>query len=357
MRKEFFIVLHFILFGSSVFSQINIQPVVPATGLIQRSQLWNVLIMNSDPTLNDCSLNVVLTNRSTGQPVLSAVTTPFSLQQGARQFNINTFNPVQYNYLSGRVNGAPGELLPMGAYTACYYLSTTSGKGNNLAEACVDFDVEPLSPPLLIYPADSSQLQLDPKQFSWTAPSPRAMFSQLHYQILITEIIEGQNGNAAIQENIPFYNENLLGNSTNLPGTLQGFKRGKWYAWQVVARDEGEYAGKSDVHVFSVQPDSSGVTLSPDVYLLLQDSKKGTYQLNNRKLNIKYFSFEKKYSGKMMISDVQGNEIKSDKLTIRQGQNYFQFHLGSRFKVNTLYTVTIVDTHHHSHSLSFRLLK
>jgi hypothetical protein len=342
---------------TGVTAQLTLQPVLPPTGMIAQSQLWNVLVVNSSSGVYNCTLKLVLSDRQTGQPVFTALTAPFTVDKGAKQVNTNILSPIQYNYISGVTNNTVSALLPAGSYTACYSLAST-GKGDELAEQCVQFDAEPLSPPLLIFPSDSDRLPITPGQFSWTPPSPATMFNQLHYEILITEVREGQNANEALQQNVPFYSEgSLINNSMNYPGAATAFEKGKWYAWQVVARDDRQYAGKSDVHVFTIAGDSGKITLQPDIYLLLDDHSKGTYQLTNRKLNIKYFSFDKNYFGRILLSDEKGNTIKIKMSKILQGQNYFEIQLGSRFNSQSIYTVTIRDNKNKPHSLTFRLTK
>lgn len=358
MKKEFFTVLILLTLNATADAQVTLQPVLPASGMISKNQLWNVLVVNSSNGVYNCILKLVLSDRQTGQPVFTAFTAAFSVERGAKQLNINTLNPIQYNFLAGAFNSTPAGLLPAGSYTACYSLTTPAGKGDALAEECVQFDAEPLSPPLLIFPSDSSRLPIMPGQFSWTPPSPAGMFDRLHYEIMITEIREGQNANEALQENIPFYNEGtLINNMLSYPGTATAFEKGKWYAWQVVARDDRQYAGKSDVHVFTIEEDSNKISLQPDIYLLLDDHSKGTYQLTNRKLNIKYFSFDKDHEAQIVFSDDKGKTIKTDKRKVSQGQNYFEFRLGSRFNSNTIYTIIITDNQNKKHSLTFRLIK
>lgn len=357
MKKEFFTVLVLLTFTAAGTAQVTLQPVLPAAGMITQNQLWNVLVVNSSNTVFNCTLKMVLSDRQTGQPVFTAITASFSVAAGAKQLNTNTLSPIQYNFLSGGSN-TPAGLLPAGSYTACYSLSVSAGKGDELAEDCVEFDAEPLSPPLLIFPSDSSRLQTMPGQFSWTPPSPAGMFNRLHYEILITEVREGQNANEALQENIPFYNDGtLINNMINYPGTATSFEKGKWYAWQIVARDDRQYAGKSDVHVFTIEEDSNKIKLPADIYLSLEDNAKGTYELTNRKINIKYFSFDKAHEAKIVFSDDKGEAIKTNKRKISQGQNYFEFQLGNRFNPNTIYTVTITDNQSKQHSLTFRLTK
>ncbi len=151
---------------------------------------------------------------------------------------------MQYNYIVSGIGNRLQGLIPAGSYMACYRLVNSTSK-DNLAEECVPFDAEPLSPPMLIFPADSAQLEAAPNQLSWTPPAPDGMFDRLHYEIVITEINEGQKASEAIQENLPFYSDgSLYTNVMNYSGTGSSFEKDKWYAWQVIAKDDGNYAGE-----------------------------------------------------------------------------------------------------------------
>ena len=255
MKRQLFTMLSLMFLQTTVNAQISVQPALPASGMFIQPQLWNILVINSGNAAYSCSIKLVLTDRQTGQAVLTALTAPFTIAGGAKQLNIQTVGPVQYSYISGTFPDANRGLLPAGSYTACYTL-TSQGKGNDLAEQCVDFDAEPLSPPLLIFPADSSRLLTAPGQFSWAPPSPAGMFGQLRYDILITEVQPGQGANEALENNIPFYTGgSLIHNLMSYTGAATAFEKNKWYAWQVVARDYTHYAGKSDIHVFKIEED------------------------------------------------------------------------------------------------------
>jgi hypothetical protein len=255
MKKYFFTILLLALANASVYAQVTIQPNVPAAGIIQKNQLWNVLIVNSsNNAFFGCRLNLLLRDRATGQEIFTATTAEFIIDAGVKQLNINTLNPIQYNYLSGVANNNLQGLIATGSYTACYSLTS---KLLNIAEECIPFDTEPLSPPMLIFPADSSVLDIAPTQLSWTAPTPADMFDRLQYEILITEVQDGQKANEAIQQNLPFYNDgNLFNNVLNYPTSAQAFEKNKWYAWQIIARDDKTYAGKSEVWVFKIQSEN-----------------------------------------------------------------------------------------------------
>ncbi|MBK7883778.1 MAG: hypothetical protein IPJ81_08250 [Chitinophagaceae bacterium] len=73
-------------------AQVILQPNIPVVGLIQKNQLWNILVVNSTNSQFDyCRLEMVLSDRATGQEVLTASTGQFTLPPGAKQLNINAY--------------------------------------------------------------------------------------------------------------------------------------------------------------------------------------------------------------------------------------------------------------------------
>jgi hypothetical protein len=257
--KKIFLGFAILLLAEQLVAQVTMQLSVPATGMIQKNQLWNVLVVNPTNKQYDCRLELVLRDRITGQEVMTATTGQFTIASGSKQLNATVLSPIQYNNILSGIDTRLQGLLPTGSYTACYASSSITLKETNLAEECISFDAEPLSPPMLIFPADSAELDNAPTQLSWTPPTPEGMFDRLHYEIAITEIKDGQKAPEAIQENLPFYADGALyTNNMNYPGTATSFEKDKWYAWQVVARDDRNYAGKSEVWVFKVKSPSIG---------------------------------------------------------------------------------------------------
>jgi hypothetical protein len=262
MRKLLLILPAIALTVNVIRAQVHIQTTIPTVGLIQKNQLWNIVLVNGTATAIEGRLELVLRDRQSGMELLTAATSYFSLPKGSLSVNINSLNPIQYNYLGMEPDKTMNGLLAAGPYLACFsFTRSASEKQEILSEECVAFDSEPLSPPMLMFPADSAELDVSPAQFTWTPPLPGAMFNHLQYEILITEIIPGQKAAEALQENMSLYSPAGIDNNfLTYPGSLPAFEKGKWYAWQVIASDDKNYAGKSEVWVFRVK---AQVPLSP----------------------------------------------------------------------------------------------
>lgn len=251
--KKYLLLSIFVWVLISASAQVSIQPVLPLTGIVQKSNLWNIAVINTSTNIfYNCRIELTLRDRASGLEVVTAITGFFQLDAGAKQLNSNSLMPIQYNYISSTVTNKTDDFIPIGNYTACYRLTVNNKVP--LAEECVSFDVEPLSPPMLITPADSSILLVAPTQFNWIPPAPLNLFNKLDYEVIVTEVLPGQKAQEAIQQNTPFYVEsNIPINNLTYKGNATSFEKEKWYAWQVIAKNDMTYAGKSEVWIFQIK--------------------------------------------------------------------------------------------------------
>lgn len=329
MKKLFFSATAILLLQITS-AQVSLQPNVPAVGLIQKAQLWNILVINSSVTSYDCKLNLVLTDRNTGQEILTASTAQFNISSGAKQLNVNALEPIQYNYLTTGIDTKLQGLLPAGNYTACYTISVLIEK--SIVDECIQFDAEPLSPPMLMFPADSTETEINPAQFTWTPPTPAGMFDRLHYEVIITPINEGQKADEAMQQNLPFYTDNnAFTNSLNYPTSAPAFEKDKWYAWQVIAKDDRNYAGKSETWVFKVNQGYMTEIVEETPFSKLRINNSDLAIAPNGILKIAYYNELKETEAKISIQDLSSGKSNSKvsffNAKLIQGDNFIQYDL------------------------------
>ncbi len=361
MKKVCFAILMIIVLPVFIEAQVTLQPNIPAVGLIQKNQLWNVLVINSSTKQYDCRLELILRDRATGQEVMTASGGQFTLQPGSKQLNVNSVAPVQYNYILAGIDNKMQGLLPAGLYTACYSLVSTMVKEADLAEECVQFDTEPLSPPMLIQPVDSSVLEVAPAQFSWIPPTPDGMFDRLQYDVIITAINDGQKANEAIEENLPFYNEgNHFTNMLSYPSSAPVFEKDKWYAWQVIARDNRDYAGKSEVWVFKVNqpsPVKAIIEQMPYIKMKMNNPEKGIAP--NGVLKLSYVNEIADSLITIQLIDINDkSRIAGEfKTAVRRGENLVQYDLKKilHLQEGKLYEARIVNSRKEKWLLQFEI--
>lgn len=356
MRRTFYLLIVGISIAKICSAQLRIQSNIPPTGVIQRSQIWNLLVINDSRSTYDCRVNVIVRDRYSGQEVFTAVTGAFSVGTGAKQLNEALLAPIQYNYLLTTQDAASYGLLPAGAYNICYSISLVKSGDMLLPDECLSFDVEPLSPPMLAFPSDSTFLTSSQEQFSWTAPAPSSMFGKLTYTIIFAEVHDGQLADEAIQQNIPYYSEGRLSGTTMpYPQTARQFEAGKWYAWQVVASAPNGYVGKTETWVFKLNNSAKSIDTSK-IYLLMEPEGKGIYPVSQPVLFVKYNSQINSYLGEFKLYDVAANLVRSWRRRVMPGENYFDFQLGGIFRPNTLYTIELIDSNKKSYSLTFKFI-
>jgi hypothetical protein len=363
MKKIFAIITIVLLFSKLTLAQVSIQPVLPSVGIVQKNQLWNIVILNNTNTSYTVKLNLVLSDRVTAQDVMTASTGYFVLASGAKQLSAETLMPIQYNYIGSNVDGKIQGLLPVGNYNVCYSLIIQDAKQSLLSEECMYFDVEALSPPMLIFPNDSSVLKESPSQFSWTPPTPQQMFTNLQYEVIIANINDGQKANEAIQENLPFYiNPNCITNSMNYASSANGFEKNKWYAWQVVARDNQNYVGKSEVWVFKITSDQVQKIINESPYIKVTTYPQAISTVHQGVLKVEYY--HPLSDGVIQIRVIDDNSrngkyLFTTKLDVKAGQNFLQYDLSKKIKLNeqTIYRVEIENLATEKFVLKFKAKK
>ncbi len=344
-------------------SQVTLAIQVPPSGVMQKPQLWNlVLVSTSDaPVIVSIKLNLLSTKDNT--PLMTAVTKNITLTKGAKQLNFNEVSPVQYNYLSSifNVDRNPNGFLPIGNFLACYTVIKTVGDAvSELAEECIPIEVAPLSPPLLITPFDKDTITTVYPAFTWLPPAPVNLFNDLTYDLLLVEVQPGQASSQAIQQNIPLYNIGSLRSlSSNYPASRNSLDSTKLYAWRIIANNNGQPVSLSDVWTFNIKKSRTlNAISSNDSYAILQDNYSGEYSVFNQLLYVKYESSNITSYQKVAFIDVAtGAVIREENQLVKQGDNYLIFKLSNTFKKGSTYVMSILDATNKKHFLRFNLVK
>ncbi len=236
-------------------AQVNVNVQMPPAGLLQKEMLWNLVLVNNGSDALDVTMQLNLQDAATGQVMLTATTGNLLLAKGVKMIKAGDIQPVSYTY---NLPDFARSYLPMGSYVACYQVINAGvRKESPIAEDCIRFNVDPLSPPVLSSPADKSVIETPYPQFTWMPPTPFDMFTSLSYDLLITEVSEGQSSSEAIQYNTPVYAKSNLSQPYEAYAT--GFTKldtGKLYAWQVVATNGLNYAAKTEIWTFKIAPPS-----------------------------------------------------------------------------------------------------
>lgn len=345
-------------------AQVTLSLQVPPTGVIQKNQLWNMVLVYTGDSPADVYVGLSFLSLKDNRPVMTAITRPFILSRGARQLSAADISPIQYSYLSAVFDAdrSPDGFLPIGAYKACYTVYKNDKRvATPLAEDCIPVEVQPLSPPLLNTPADAANIETLYPQFTWLPAVPLNLFSNLNYDLLVVEIWPGQTKGDAIQKNLPVYNVN---NSKtpfdNYPASNKSLDTGRVYAWRVVAKNDNEFVAQSDIWTFKIigqNKEKENAAPLHATYALIQNELEGVFQVTEGVLRVKYFSYDKAFESLVVFTDESGQMVRKEKQKIKQGDNYVDFKINSSFQAGKLYQVAITDHAGKKNVLRFSILK
>jgi hypothetical protein len=360
MIKKTIVVLLFV-FPILVKSQVNVNVQIPSTGLMQKEQLWDLILVNNGNDMLDIVLQLNLQDAATGQVLLSATTGNMMLSKGVKIIKANDVQPISYTYSMSDFSRA---YLPMGSFIVCYQvLNSGARKESAIAEECVSVQIDPLSPPLLISPQDKSYNENPYPQFSWIPPTPFDMFSSISYDLLVTEVLAGQTPTEAIQINSPIYSRFDISKSYESYATsYTKLDTGRIYAWQVVAKNILNYSIKSEVWTFKISPSSwvkELIEQTPFVKMKLINPEKGIAP--NGILKIAYNNETADTSCLVKLKEVSGsivNEI-SFEVKLNRGENLIEKDLQKIIKVEEckIYEADILNSRNEIWRMQFEVKK
>ncbi len=348
------VILLFLCLPLTMLAQVTVSMQLPPAGLVQKEQLWNLVLVNNRPETIDVSLLLNLQDASTGQVVLSAVSGNFLLPKGVKMLNAQELQPIQYNFYS---NELMGTYLPMGSYIACIRVNRNIIEGTQpMADECVRIHIQPLSPPLLNTPSDRAIIQGPFPQFSWLPPAPLNMFANLSYELTVAEVLEGQSPTEAMLNNIPVYSRaNLKTVFDNYPPGLAKLDTAKQYAWQVTANNGMQYLAKTEVWTFSLQqPAGNKRTAGSITYMqaAAAGSPSGLQFIEGQDLYVKYYSYEKPHSTLIRILGADGKAVQEQQQQVNYGDNFFHIRLKTATK-GQLYRFELTDQQKNIYTVSF----
>ncbi|SKA40197.1 hypothetical protein SAMN04488128_105139 [Chitinophaga eiseniae] len=337
-RKIYALLICMGLFLTETFAQVSMTVQLPPVGVLVKPQLWNLVLVNAGNRPAAVRVLLRLSDAGTTQPVLTAVTRTVVLTPGANQLQEKDLAPVQYEYLVMTTDRRPEGLLSPGSYLACYSVVLDGDKaGQPATEDCIPFTVEPLSPPLLNMPTDASVLEQRLPQFTWIPPAPLQLFTDLNYELVVTEKREGQSAAEAVQTNIPVYRASALRQIfAAYPSGGVPLDTGRTYAWTVKAYNGRQFAAQTEIWTFRL----NSKALMPaynSPYVSLKREVDGVVTNCGNVLRFAYTNetaeADTRYS---IISLDNGNrEIMSGTITLQPGNNLLELKLRRSGKLKT----------------------
>ncbi|SRR6266536_3051518 len=353
MKKIYFLIT-FLTSGMLLHAQITMALQAPPVGIVKKPQLWNVLFVNNDAGADNVALSVVLTNTQTGETTLTAGSDVFTLNPGTTQIQATDIGPITYDYSGSNLTDQdPNGFIPIGEYEACYTLSKqNSGHMEVVVQNCISILVEPLSPPLLNIPADQDSIEDQYPQFNWLPPTPLNIFNNLSYDFILVAVQPGQTPLEAVQQNIPIYSGgNLTDIFLNYPASNAPLDTGKTYAWQVIAKDNNQFAAQSDVWSFYVKKDTFPTVVKNErPYVKLEQNLGASVTECEDMLKIFYNNEADdttiNYTISSLASEDLGTVVKIGILSLHYGENFIVVSLteGDRLIEGKVYLFAVTNS-------------
>lgn len=363
-RKKWLFLLMLLPALSSVTAQLSITLQVPPAGVLQKTQLWNMLLVNAGTETYEAEVNITVSSGADNNPVMTATGRTVKVPKGATQLRYADFTPVSYKYLSAAFNNdlRPEGFLPVGNYTVCYTVGRWKGDAfEPLTEDCITLEIQPLSPPVLYMPFDGDTVSTPYPQFAWLPPAPLSLFSSLSYDIIVAPILNGQSPLQAVQQNMPVYSAGNIATVTSVyPASSHALDTAQWYAWAVVARNNNQVVAQSEVWSFLVRSNSVATTDKPErnlIALRRDQEATGVTTISEGKLGISFYSFDPAHETEIDFIDAAGVVVKKIKQQINYGANYWWLDPGKAVEANKYYKVVLKDQSEHLYTAFFVIKK
>ncbi|MCP9752454.1 hypothetical protein [Ferruginibacter sp. HRS2-29] len=338
-------------YSFSVEAQVLINLQIPQAGLNLKSQLWNMMLVNTATTSAEVRLDMVLIDAGTGQSILSGSSRQFTLVPGTTQLLANQIIPIQYNLLSPGygIDVNPDGFLPVGLYNVCFTLLKRNGEVlDKLAEDCELVEVEPATPPFLTTPEDEAQIEEVRPYFTWVPPSPLFLFNNLTYRLTLVEVLSTQNPAEAVQDNFPVFTQSFInGPSQQYPFSIAALDTGKLYAWQVKALSNNNAVSNSEVFSFRVVSPGTSAPGSR-LYVKLRNEDEMPFTICTGVLQYEFVNNENFAAIEMELLDIttkliQKVSLENNRQPVSYGQNFLKLDLReiAAVKNNHLYQLKV----------------
>lgn len=340
-------------------AQVVMSVQVPPAGIIQQSQLWNMVLTNSYSNVVTVTVMMRLSDAGSGQPVLTGISRSIQLAAGAKQLQLKDVVPVEYEYLLPVADRRENALLPPGNYNVCYSVVIMGDKTEHpVAEDCVNFIVEPVSPPMLNTPANDALVSTPLPQFTWIPPTPLNLFTDLNYDLLLVEVYPNQSAEEAVQINIPVYRvAGLRQPFINYPAGAPALDTGITYAWMVTSSNGRQFAAQTGTWTFRMKQPAMVLHDDPAAYVQLKRSSGGSVINCGNTVKCTYVNDAGDDKVKYEILSLEDNNriMRHGNVTLQAGTNMIALSLdkGSRLATGKLYVFRLYNSRAESWEIKF----
>lgn len=241
--------------ASTVQGQITVQ-FIPSVGGKNLQSLSMTQLTNGSASAAQVNLSIMVKHGGS-EHVLTIKTPMFVLNPGINVIDRSAFSNAHFSFAQnyfGNIIRQTGS-FPEGDYEYCFLLEIfKSGDPRILPsyEQCFEHSVQPLTPLLLILPAEADELCNKRPGFSWQPSLP--LQPGTRFRLTVTEIKDRQDPLTAIAFNIPLINQaEIPVHHITYPVNIPELKEGARYAWQVSVYANNALIKKSEIWQFAVR--------------------------------------------------------------------------------------------------------
>lgn len=244
-----------ILLTLRCLGQISIMIVKPQKFQVKVSDIFNAEIINNGNQAINLYLVGYVLNLKTGLKIAEGKTGVREFKTGLNHVNEALLEPV-YSYHSDIV-GQTG-FLPFGNYELCIKAYTYQSN-EEIGIDCIDEEVTPLSPPLLLSPENGSVISTPDPLLVWIPPAPVNITVKILYELRLSELQDNQTPYDAISRNYSVFEQNDIKNTfQQYPSNALPIEVGKTYAWKIIAKtSSGIFIGETEIWTFKYEQQTS----------------------------------------------------------------------------------------------------
>lgn len=231
--------------------QVIVNLKVPPPNQLGISDLWNLTLNNTTQGTLRIYLEGTVDESSDGR-ILEARSDIIELTQGMKLITANDISGAKITYKNNKYK----EILlrtgnaPPGNYNFCVYAKLENGI--EAGSDCKNQSIIIMSPPVLVSPPQGIALTEVYPAFSWMPPAPIKPGQNITYSIKIVEMYLNESPDNAIKKR-GYEMQNIRQNLFQYPVSAPALEKGKSYAWQITAIENGISVGKSEVWSFSFE--------------------------------------------------------------------------------------------------------
>lgn len=162
---------------------------------MKTADIWNCIIQNNSNSTNLTYIHGIATEAKKGR-LVEARSADFTLATGITQFNTRNYESLKeatkiFSDKNFEEHIVRTNSLPNGDYTVCITLIETQSN-RNLAQNCLQFQVNKVTPSVLVSPRDKSEICEQNPYFVWSPYLATYNASTISYKIHLVEILSNQ---------------------------------------------------------------------------------------------------------------------------------------------------------------------